>query len=46
MTDAEFIALNFHELYEALAPEFGYKTRKESAVAWKDVPLQNKKLRL
>jgi len=38
------LAKAFHEAYERLAPEFGYKTREESAVAWEDVPEQNKKL--
>lgn len=44
MDEAEFIAANFHSIYEALAPEFGYTTRKDSAVLWADVPPQNKKL--
>lgn len=38
------VARAFHENYEALAPSFGYETRKESAVAWEDVPDQNKML--
>lgn len=40
----EKLAEKFHTLYEAFAPEYGYETRKESAVAWEDVPEQNKKL--
>lgn len=40
---ASELARLFHETYERLAPEFGYKTRKESAVPWKDVP--NKRTR-
>lgn len=34
----------FHEAYEELAPNYGYKTREASAVPWADVPNQNKKL--
>ena len=38
------LARQFHETYERLAPSFGYKTRKESAVPWEDVPSANKEL--
>lgn len=38
------LAQKFHELYESLAPDFGYETRKESAVKWEDVPNKNKSL--
>jgi hypothetical protein len=38
------IAQHFHRTYEALAPTFGYQTRPESAVAWADVPDQNRAL--
>lgn len=41
---ADQIAKEFHEQYEALAPEFGYRTREESAVPWSDVPSGNKGL--
>jgi hypothetical protein len=41
---AERIAQSFHETYERLAPEFGYRTRQASAVPWSDVPQQNKDL--
>ena len=44
MTGAEELAMNFHETYERLAPQFGYKTREESAVQWKDVPENNRQL--
>ena len=37
-------AKRFHELYEGLAPAFGYKTRKASRVPWSKVPLRNRKL--
>lgn len=37
-------AQRFHEAYERLAPEFGYRTREASAVPWADVPEQNKRL--
>lgn len=38
------LAKLFHETYERLAPEHGYKTRAESAVPWDDVPENNKAL--
>jgi hypothetical protein len=40
----EALARLFHEVYEALAPRFGYETRKDSAVPWDEVPHQNKAL--
>ena len=40
----ESVARLFHRNYEDLAPEFGYATRPESAVAWADVPEQNRAL--
>ena len=42
--DAEQIAQAFHEAYERLAPDFGYKTREASAKPWAEVPEQNKSL--
>jgi hypothetical protein len=42
--NAERIAQAFHEAYERLAPDHGYKTREASAVAWEDVPADNKNL--
>ena len=41
---AERLAKYFHDTYEKLAPQYSYKTRKESAVDWKDVPKNNKEL--
>ena len=41
---AEELAQFFHEAYEMLAPNFGYKTREASAVPWEEVPKQNKDL--
>jgi hypothetical protein len=38
------LAQLFHESYERLAPQFDYKTRIDSAVPWRNVPRQNKKL--
>lgn len=38
------LAQRFHETYERLAPDFGYETRRESAVPWDDVPAGNKAL--
>ena len=40
----EELARAFHETYERLAPDFGYETRRESAVAWEQVPENNKNL--
>jgi hypothetical protein len=40
----EHLAQIFHEAYEHLAPDFGYKTREASAVPWSDVPEANKRL--
>jgi hypothetical protein len=42
--NAEEVAKFFHETYEKLAPEFGYETRKESAVPWEEVPEKNRRL--
>jgi phosphatidylethanolamine-binding protein (PEBP) family uncharacterized protein len=44
LTEAELLAKLFHETYERLAPNYGYTTRKSSAVAWEDVPEPNKSL--
>ena len=41
---AEQIAQAFHETYERLAPDFGYKTREASAKPWAEVPEQNRSL--
>lgn len=41
---AEALAQRFHETYERLAPEHGYKTREASAKPWSEVPEQNKSL--
>lgn len=38
------LARLFHETYEGLAPQFGYKTRKRSRVSWEEVPDDNKAL--
>ncbi len=38
------VAQLFHEAYERLAPEHGYKTREASAVPWDDVPEDNRAL--
>jgi len=42
--ESEYIAQRFHELYEELAPNFGYTTRRSSAVPWEKVPEPNKSL--
>lgn len=41
---AEIIAQMFHEAYEALAPEYGYRTREASAKPWDEVPENNRNL--
>ncbi len=41
---AEQIARRFHEAYERLAPDYGYKTREASAVTWEEVPETNRQL--
>ncbi len=41
---AEELAQLFHETYERLAPQYGYETRKASAVPWDQVPEENKRL--
>jgi hypothetical protein len=41
---AEQLARLFHETYERLAPQYEYDTRRESAVAWEDVPERNRRL--
>ena len=41
---AILLAQKFHETYERLAPDFGYKTPEESAVPWDKVPEQNRLL--
>ena len=43
-SEDEFIARAFHEAYERLAPQFGYRTREASAVPWEDVPQANRDL--
>ncbi len=42
--DPEELAKFFHTTYEELAPNFSYTTRKASAVPWKEVPENNRKL--
>lgn len=41
---AEGLAQRFHEIYERLAPEYGYVTREDSRTSWELVPTQNKQL--
>lgn len=41
---AESLAQLFHETYERLAPDHGYRTREASAKPWADVPDANKAL--
>lgn len=42
----ETIAKEFHRLYEGLAPEHGYTTRKASNVKWEHLSPKNKNLML
>jgi hypothetical protein len=41
---AEQLARLFHETYERLAPQYDYETRRDTAVAWEDVPERNRRL--
>jgi len=43
-TTPEDLARLFHETYERLAPDFGYRTREASAKPWAEVPADNKAL--
>ena len=38
------IAVDFHETYERLAPQFGWETQEVSRVDWKDLPDNQKRL--
>lgn len=40
----EFVAREFHDAYERLAPAFGYKTREASQKPWNEVPENNRML--
>jgi hypothetical protein len=40
----EQLAKVFHDVYERLAPQFGYETREESRVPWDHLPKANKQL--
>jgi hypothetical protein len=40
----ERIAQRFHEVYEELAPIYGWQTQERSRVPWEDVPPENKRL--
>lgn len=40
----EDVARMFHETYERLAPDYGYRTREASAKPWDKVPEQNRAL--
>jgi hypothetical protein len=42
--EPNYLAQLFHDSYELLAPQYGYETRKDSAVKWSEVPEKNKKL--
>ena len=44
LSRSEQLAIKFHQLYEELAPSFGYKTREASAKPWSEVPENNKQL--
>jgi hypothetical protein len=44
LAEADQLAQLFHETYERLAPDFGYRTREASAVPWAEVPENNRRL--
>ncbi len=41
---AEQLANRFHDLYEEMASQYGYETRRDSSVEWENVPDNNKQL--
>ncbi len=41
---SEQVAKRFHEVYERLAPQYGYKMRAESAVPWDELPFNHRAL--
>ena len=41
---AESMARKFHDLYEEMAPDYGYETRPESRKPWDEVPEKNRRL--
>lgn len=41
---AELLAQTFHDIYEELAPSFGYETREASAKPWAEIPEANRAL--
>lgn len=40
----DWVASQFHAVYEQIAIDLGYETRRDSAVPWEDVPDLNKNL--
>ena len=42
--ETERVARRFHDIYEQLAPQFGWETQERSAVAWSELPAENRKL--
>ncbi len=44
MRGAETLARRFHEVYELLAPDYGYETREASRKPWSEVPEKNRRL--
>ena len=42
--DSEEVARKFHEIYERLAPDYGWDTNKETKKSWNDIPESNKQL--
>lgn len=44
--NAEQLAQLFHETHERLAPDFGYATRKETAIPWQNIPADSSNKRL
>lgn len=42
--DVEGMAKLFHAAYERLAPQFGYRTRDDTACPWVNVPDDNRRL--
>lgn len=44
MTEAEFIAREFHRIYTHLAPAFGWRVHRDTRDSWEELPDRNRKL--
>lgn len=44
VVSAEDVARKFHQVYEALAPQYNYKTRGDTALPWEQLPENSRRL--